>query len=598
MKYIFLLTLFIICFTLMYTTTLELLGLGLFFVVNLAYSVMLGNDLSSLFKNSGADPSTRWTKMLAVLIIIALSMNFASSVLTMMTLGNLQAKFGKKGEKLMLSPKYRSELSSVEGMFVAIIVLITILSFRLYFSPTQMAEGVFSWVSQTIPDDYIKWGHLLLAFVVMGLALGLFSLIDRRKIAEETRYEKEDGKRKFQSYTDYPLLPEDFRVNFTNLFWVLTTIFLVYFVPTFIPMFGYFNGSSMSSMMSFFTNPNSSVSTFTLFKLLFVPLTMAIAVTLNKFTSVYNDNTNGDISEYSSLGTDKIEEYAKGRFTGYQSLIVLGITTMVFYLLTLAGNILTYLLSLKNIMFFNINFSGFLNTIINAILNGADGIVSVCILALLIHLQVKHGNIFDAPKNTTTDTPYIYHKVLTSLLFLFPAVFFIIILSSLRTATSTKASGFLHTFRSVFSINTHFLWNFVDAFWAIRTFLVMLAVIFAGLTINSYNNIEDLTKFHKYYHLKELFVSFIVFLMVILPFSLFDTKNVPRIMTVVVEYLSPIAVIIMMCLLVIYSNDLSKLSNKELVGDISSEDDEATPVAPPTKDKISRNVFDGISHAI
>jgi hypothetical protein len=559
---------------------------------------MLGNDLFSFFKNSSTDPSTRWTKILAVLILIALSMNFASSVLTMMTLGNLQAKFGKKGEKLMLSPKYRSELSSIEGMFVAIIVLITVLSFRLYFSPTQMAEGVFSWISQTIPDDYIKWGHLLLAFVVMGLGLGLFSLIDRRKIAEETRY-KTGSERKFQEYTQHPLLPEDFRVNFTNLSWVLMTIFLVYFVPTFIPMFGYFTGNTMSNMMSFFTNPNSSVSTFTLFKLLFVPLTLAVAVELNKFESVYVDNTDGDISDYTSLGTDTIEEYAKGKYSGYKSLIVLGITTMVFYLLTLAGNIFTYLLSFfnMNIPFivykssYNMNISSF----ISAILNGADGILSVCILALLIHLQVKHGNIFDAPINTTTDTQYIYHKVLTSLLFLFPAIFFIILFLGLRNSPATKINDFVN----LFGVNTKFLWNFVDAFWAIRTFLVMLAVIFAGLTINSYNKIEDLTKFHKYYHLKELFASFIVFLMVILPLSLFDTKNVPRIMTVMIEYISPIAVVIMMCLLVIYSNDLSKLSNKELVGDISSKDDEENEVVPPpTTDKISRNVFDGVEPTI
>ena len=72
-------------------------------------------------------------------------------------------------------------------------------------------------------------------------------------------------------------------------------------------------------------------------------------------------------------------------------------------------------------------------------------------------------------------------------------------------------------------------------------------------------------------------------------------------MTVMIEYLSPIAVVIMMCLLVVYSNDLSKLSNKELIGGISSKDDEEDkPVKPepPNKDKISRNVFDGISPAI
>ena len=444
-----------------------------------------------------------------------------------------------------------------------------------------MAEGVFSWVSQTIPDDYIKWGHMLLAFVVMGLGLGLFSLIDRRKIAEETRYEKEDSKRKFQSYTQHPLLPEDFRVNFTNLFWVLMTIFLVYFVPMFIPLFGYFSGSTMSNMMSFFTNPNSSVSTFTLFKLLFVPLTMAIAVEANKMAS-----------KNESIFYEEDDKTQEGKYPGYQSLIVLGVTTMIFYLFTLAGNIYTYLAPLAGMI---------VPAFTSGILNGVDGIAALCILVYLIVLQDKRGNIFDAPKNTTTDTQYIYHKVLTSLLFLFPAVFFIIVFSSLRTATSTKSSGIWSTIGSVLSVNTHFLWNFVDAFWAIRTFLVMLAVIFAGLTINSYNSIEDLAKFHKYYHLKELFGSFIVFLMVILPFSLFDTKNVPRIMTVMIEYISPIAVVIMMCLLVVYSNQLSKLSNKELVGGISSEDDEEDKKAkqePPNKDKISRNVFDGITPTI
>jgi hypothetical protein len=243
----------------------------------------------------------------------------------------------------------------------------------------------------------------------------------------------------------------------------------------------------------------------------------------------------------------------------------------------------------------------FVPAFISGILNGVDGIAALCILVYLIVLQDRRGNIFDAPKNTTTDTQYIYHKVLTSLLFLFPAIFFIIVFSSLRSATSGKPNGILGTIGSVLSINTHFLWNFVDAFWAIRTFLVMLAVVFAGLTINSYNKIEDLTKFHKYYHLKELFASFIVFLMVILPFSLFDTKNVPRIMTVMIEYLSPIAVVIMMCLLVVYSNHLSKLSNKELVGGISSKDDEEDkPVKPepPNKDKVSRNVFNGVEPTI
>lgn len=629
MKYIILLSLFIICFALMYSTSLELIGLGMFFVVNLMYSAMLGNDLFAFFKNSnsGSQPTNRWTTILATLILIALSMNFTSSVLTMMTLGNLQSKFGAKGEKIMLSPEYRKELSTIEGLFVATIVLITVLSFRLYFSPTQMAENMFAWVAETIPEGVVKWGHLLLATTVMGLALGLFALIDRhtratkkgtlldvRRGANYSHAVLDKDAELVDKYKKHPELPDDFRTNFMSLFWVLMSIFLIYLIPTFIPaaasIYEFFKPKStksntsatsttsttsatgkMSLMMAFFTS--SKVSTYTLFKILFVPLTLAIAVEANKLTN-----------EGDSIFFKETDKEKKGVYPGYQSVIVLGVTTMIFSLFTLAGNIYTYIESF-------IDKSKGLNIPFGPLLNGADALIALIILIYLIDLQVKRGNIFDAPINTTTDTQYIYHKILTSFLFLFPAVYIILIGLGMRNEVNIFKSenpwlSRLHTIGTVLlGIDRLFPWNFVDAFWVIRTFLVAMAVGFAGLTINSYNKISEkgeLPNFDKYYSLKELFGSFIVFLMVILPFSLFDTKSIPRILTVLIEYLSPIAVIIMMCLLVVYSNHLSKLSNKELVGGISSEDDEAEkPVAednPPDTERVSHRAFDGVEHPI
>jgi hypothetical protein len=557
----------------MYSTTLELLGLGLFFVVNILFSVMIGNDLFAFFGNSGMGPSNRWVKILAGLLLIALSMNFTSSVLTMMTLGNLQAKFGDKGEKILLSPEYRKELSSIEGMFVATIVLITVLSFRLYFSPTQMAEEMFQWVSETIPEDYIKWGHMFISFIVLVLGLALMSMMDRYNVYKHPKPTDVMNPREQANLKDVSELPEDFRVNFKNLFWVLMTIFLIYFTPMLIPLVGSFNTTNDSSnttndsskmmtyMSDFFTK--NSISTFTLFKLIFVPLTLAISAIAIKY-----------------------------KYDKYVPVIGLSIATMMPYLSTLLFNLFDKRIP-EHAVFMNI-------------IDGLDGVFALSILFTLVGLEDTKKNIFDAPKNDISDTPYIYHKILISLLFLFPAVYVIIVFLGMRLSPKENPpeldGKFSYYAYQLVNIHNLFMWNLVDAFWVIRTFLLALAMVFAGLTINSFHKIEDLGLYHKFYHLKEVFGSFIVFLMIVLPFSLFDTRSVSRIMTLLIEYLSPIAVIIMMCLLVVYSNHLSKLSNKELIGDVSSEDDaaiaEKKSMESPNADKISRNVFNGVDTAI
>lgn len=601
MKYIFLLSLFIISFTLMYSTTLELLGLGLFFVVNLMYSAMLGNDLFSFFGRSysGVEPANRWTMGIAVILLIALSMNFTSSILTMMTLTNLRAKFGKKGEKLLLSPEYRKELSAIEGMFVATIVLITVLSFRIYMSPSEMAEGVFEWFADNVPSNFINYGHFGLCVVVMGLGLGLFSLIDRRDLAEKTKNcnpsdpdKTKQCKRQFPTFLNHPFLPDDFLVNFKNLFWVLITIFLFYFLPTFIPIVGYATGIVMPNIEAFYTS--SSISTFTLFKTVFVPLTLAFAVELNKMSdvSIFNKEpvkdtncTNGN----SSSNTDGIQ------FDGYEPLVLLGIITMIISLLTLVATFGVHM----------IPSIGFLQGGFNLV----DGLVAISILIAIIVFQDKNQNIFDAPNMDMDDTLYIYHKLLTSFLFLFPVVFigvYVLGVRELGKGLFTTPGKLLSNpqaygiWKTIENVSKSFLWNAVDSFWAIKTFLVAIAVVFAGLTINSYNNIPDVSKYNNYYHLKEVFGSFIAFLIVVLSMSLFDTKSIPRLLTFLIEYLSPVAILIMIALLVFYSNHMSKLANKELIGGVESEPevDKIPDKQEVPNDRADRNVFDGIAHKI
>ena len=140
-----------------------------------------------------------------------------------------------------------------------------------------------------------------------------------------------------------------------------------------------------------------------------------------------------------------------------------------------------------------------------------------------------------------------------------------------------------------------FLLNLVDAFSLVKTFLLCLVVVFAGLTINQYVHIRDLDKYISYYHFKDVFATFMSFLFITVSMSLFNATNVPRIMTVLIDYMMPLAVVIMSCLLVVYTNKISLLSKKEPIADVAPDPAEETRKFGDTviKDVVGPNVYDG-----
>jgi hypothetical protein len=591
----------------MYTKSLEYFGLVLFFVVNVMYSALLGMDLSAFISQvlqSSEITTAKWALVIAVIVIVVLVLNFTSSVLTMMTLGNLYYKFGKKGEPILLSPEYRIELNHVKGLFVSIIVLITILTLRMYFSPSEMAFNMLKWIETTIPDVVSTWGHLLVCMVAFGLAMNLTDNMDKAK-NEKVEYEYDgNGKRLNAKPPKYEKLPNAFVDHFRTLIFVLMGIVLLYLVPSIGLLFE--SGGSLTPFKTaaeWYTDPRKQISAFYLFMFIAAVSTLAIS---GKLHQLYIDNhTNKDQRTYAEV-----------------AITAIVITTLM--IVGMLGSAATRLTKWVR------------ETDASAptlILNTFILVASMVFLFVLIGLNDKKKTIFDALDPTKIrDTEYIYGKVLISLLMLFPIVsIFTLLYNSTGLRAYGDASERLHVVHdstkrpgidlgntlsdgispiknswdniktaiknmNMVGINL----DIVEIFNVIKGLLVMAAFVFSGLTINEYHQIPNVDKYKHDYKLKEIFITFIVFLILVLSVSFFDSSNFPLLLTAIIEYLAPLCVLILASYLVFYANDLAKLSKKGVITDVRNlpKENAKPPPNEIQKEIVSSKTYDGTTHRV
>ena len=548
MKYIFLLSLFIISFTLIYTTTLEFLGLVLFFVVNTIYSALLGMDLSTFFSDllrgrQGQTP--RWVFLLVAIMVIGLGMNFASSVMTMMTLGNLKYQFGSKGEKILFSPDSRKKMDIIEGLFVASIVLITVVSFRIYFSPTEMVTNVFQWVNENVSEFVLTWGHFVMCLVALGLGLTLKGQFDKDVRDKDGKDYEKNKHTIFSANSDH----DAFILNFNNLFYILMALVIMSILPSFVGIAG------IDYMRDLYVD--KEVSLYTILLLFFMILGFSITGELNKTTDDKDDK----------------EDYKELIAASY-SLFSLFLVTMVVAAASYFG------LVRDSTLFINIVYV----------------VLAVAMLGSGLGLSDKIDSIGKETPNDITNTQNVYYKVLMSLMVIVPGITFIFLFLGFLDSSSEQpwVSRITEMFTNLTNIANL---NVIEAFSIIKTFLLMMAVIYAGLTINQYDKIGDTVDKDEYrrYHMKDIFGSFISFLMLTVAVSLFNHRSITGIMTVLVDYAAPIAILIIVSLLVVYTNEIALLSRKVPIAEIKIDpEEEAKKYAKTmTKEVANAKAFDG-----
>jgi hypothetical protein len=547
----------------MFSKNLEFLGLVLFFVVNVMYSAMIGMDVSAFLSQilGGNVAGQNWVLLIAFIVIVVLVLNFTSSVLTIMTLGNLYYKFGAKGNPILLSPEYRLELNNIKGLFVSIIVLITVLTLRIFLSPDQMSYGVFEWM-KVIPDEVSKYGHLIMSLVVFGLIIAVFNII----------------KNENQTINNYtvPTFPPGFKYHFTNLFYVLMGIVLLYFVPAAIVGIGSrFKQITENGIYEWFANiSNFPIPAFDVFILIVSLFTLLVSSKLRN-NETKNTHTYGQLSN-------------------------IGIVFSVFlFLWTALCEIFRTIHADESRFQFDVQNTGI--TIISFILLFTLSGVS----ADPKNTSSLNNKVFELLDLTNTTESYVLSKVLVTLLMLFPLGSFIMMIKSYFTHCS-NTYNIIDILSCIFtSMSKSFTLSMLEVFNIIKGILIILAFVFSGLTINEYSkHIAGTDKYNMYNSIFNFNVTFIfamIFLMVVLVTSFFNTDNFPLLLAMSVEYLAPVIILVMASYLVYYANDLAKLSKKEVLNDVQKEkkrqrelpdiEDTNAPVA-------TSKTYDGTTHKI
>jgi hypothetical protein len=514
----------------MFSKNLEFLGLALFFVVNVMYSAMIGMDLSAFL--TGIIGSTisgqNWTVLIAFIVMVVLVLNFTSSVLTMLTLGNLYYKFGAKGNPILLSPEYRVELNHIKGLFVSVIVLITVLTLRMFLSPDQMSYGIFEWM-KNIPNEVSKYGNFMLYGVIFGLMTTIFHMIT----PENQTIEK----------LKVPSFPDKFKFHFRNLFYVLMGIVLLYFIPFFfggigLRILGFDNG--IYHWFSGFAN--NRIPGFNVFVFIASLIVMGLSSRLRKL------ETNKDT---------------------YSQLSNIGIVFSVF-LVAWIGICAFSRLTTKSI------FGEYY------VQNIGITIISFVLMFTLSGISADPKNpsrmynkVFELIDVTNKSESYIFSKVVVALLMLFPLWSFIGMVSSYRNECN-NTYGIWEIIKCVFTnMSNGFTMNLIELFNIIKGLLIVVAFVFTGYTIDEYRKtIAGSNKYNMYrnkFNFDATFGVCMSFLLLALTTSSLTTDNFPKLLTMIIEYLAPIAILIMASYLVYYANDMAKLSRQEVLNDVQKE---------------------------
>jgi len=438
--------------------------------------------------------------------------------------------------------------------------------------------------------------------VAFGLAMNLTDNMDKAK-NEKVEYEYDgNGKRLNAKPPKYEKLPNAFVDHFRTLIFVLMGIVLLYLVPSIGLLIE--SGGSLTPFKTaaeWYTDPRKQISAFYLFMFIAAVSTLAIS---GKLHQLYIDNhTIKDQRTYAEVA----------------------ITAIVITTLMIVGMLGSAATRLTN--WFGETDASTPTPILNTFIL----VASMVFLFVLIGLNDKKNTIFDALDPTKIrDTEYIYGKVLISLLMLFPIVSIFTLLYN-STGLRTKESESFHVVHDstkrtgidlgkTMSEGASPIWNSLGNFWTaiknmnmvginldiveifnvIKGLLVMAAFVFSGLTINEYHQIPNVDKYKHDYKLKEIFITFIVFLILVLSVSFFDSSNFPLLLTAIIEYLAPLCVLILASYLVFYANDLAKLSKKGVITDVRNLPKENAKPQPNEiqKEIVSSKTYDGTTHRV
>jgi hypothetical protein len=121
-------------------------------------------------------------------------------------------------------------------------------------------------------------------------------------------------------------------------------------------------------------------------------------------------------------------------------------------------------------------------------------------------------------------------------------------------------------------INSTIMLSVIEIFNLIKGGLIAVALFMLGFTVKEYSKMDKTSKKYTMYNNKfrfdALFITLVFLLLGVLLTSFLNTDNLQSLIIILVEYMSPVLLLVVSALLISYTNHLAQLSRRHVLNGI------------------------------
>ena len=176
-KNFFFVFVFIFSFALIKNADTELLGLGLFFAINMLYCIGTASDVLKQLR-VGSDEQ-RWR---GSTLIIVMAFSFVSTILLALTMTKIQNTFVKKERIIRLGDNDSRDLDKAETIFITITVFMWVLALYTFQSSETINKTLFSIGDSILHGTEMQWIRVLFSVAAISVGSALYGQLGRNKI--------------------------------------------------------------------------------------------------------------------------------------------------------------------------------------------------------------------------------------------------------------------------------------------------------------------------------------------------------------------------------------------------------------------------------
>jgi hypothetical protein len=382
----------------------------------------------------------------------------------------------------------------------------------MFIAPEGMAKNIFEGM-RNIPEMFVKYGHFILCVVALGLTITMYQVING--------YSLISGKGRDPARPEFS---QNFKTYFFYLMATLGGIVLLYLLPLgILPLLHYILKTGTGTLYEHAMNVTSTGVPALTFALVFISIMVTILAIIGLNNALDKTSTESGIFYYSPL------VYFLCFVIFFIVFAIQGIDSEQFFIRTSIFSTICY------------------------------------VIALISVFATKTKPNF----NSTNISLITILSSMYTLLFVGLSIYALIINNIIRNKTGAPTM-----WDTLNGINSTIMLSVIEIFNLIKGGLIAVALFMLGFTVKEYSKMDKTSKKYTMYNNKfrfdALFITLVFLLLGVLLTSFLNTDNLQSLIIILVEYMSPVLLLVVSALLISYTNHLAQLSRRHVLNGIEN----------------------------